>query len=419
MRMRTSAAAVAAAATLVALGAATGPASAAPYSPPSPAALPVAGPLAVQPVPAGAGRLYDVERIDSHVTFAGGRTQQSVGKGSSTAPLVLRKDDRDGKGWQAMALPALPDGDHGNEVNDVAAVPGTAGEAWAVGLESSPAGCAMPGADPCGPVLADHWDGTSWRSLPVPMPADAEFGGLSQVSAAGPGDVWAVGWAQILDSAAPTPGKPGGWTVEDHMEALVVHWDGRAWSRVDVPGAADFLPTSIAVRGPRDVWTAGWDSQDTPVVQHWNGRAWTTERLPATGLAGEVYGLGFDAAGTPWAVGRTVLTDEDAGHALVLRKVGGSWRKVPVPAGAGPLDGLASTPGGIAVEGNTQGARDGYAMRLDAAGWHQVALPAANGLVSLAGVTYGPGQGLTLVGDLEPDGDPFSDATTPLVVSAG
>src|SRR4051794_8324385 len=120
MRMRTSAVAVAAAATLVALGTATAPASAAPSAPSSPPAARAAGPLGVQPVPAGAGRLYDVERIDAHVTFAGGQTQQRVGKASATAPLVLRKDDRDGKGWQAMPLPPLPEGDHANEVNDIA-----------------------------------------------------------------------------------------------------------------------------------------------------------------------------------------------------------------------------------------------------------------------------------------------------------
>lgn len=409
MRMRSSAsAAVVAAAALMAAGVLTGTASATP-----------GGPLTVQPVPAGAGRLYDVERIDAHTVFAGGQTQHLVGgKALSTAPLLLRKDDRDGKGWQAMPLPPQPDGAPANEVNDIAAVPGTAGEAWAVGLQSSSGQCAMPGQAPCGPVLADHWDGTSWQAEPVPMPANSEFGGLSQAAASGPDDVWAVGWAQILDSATPNPAKPGGWIVEDHMEALLVHWDGHAWSRVAVPDQQAYLPTSVAVHG-RDVYTAGWGGDDVPVVQHWNGRAWTAERLPATGLAGEIYGLGVDADGTPWAVGRAVLAEDDPGHALVLRKVGGVWRKVRVPLAAGPLDGFAFTPGGITAEGSAVGARDGYAIRLDAAGWHQVALPATDGLTSLAGVGYDPRHGLTLVGDLERDGDPFSDGTTPLVLSAG
>lgn len=422
MRMRTSLPALAAAAALAGVGATAGTATAAP-SAAAPAAGPrtaaLDGPLTVQPVPPGSGRLFDVAPIDAHTVFAGGMRQTLVdGKALTTTPLLLAKDDRDGRGWREVPLPPLPDGDTSNEINAVTAVPGSAGEAWAVGLESTTSRCAMPGYPACGPALADHWDGTSWQSLPVPMPANAEFGGLTRVAAAAPGDVWAVGWAQILDSATPNPDKPGGFIIEDHFEALVEHWDGHAWTRVAVPDEQAYLPGALALGGTGDVWTAGYDGRtDVPVVQHWDGHAWTVEKLPRTGLAGEIYALGVDAAGTPWAVGRTVLTQDDPGHALVLREVDGKWRRVAVPAAAGQLNDLAFTPGGITVTGNAVSTRDGYAMRLDADGWHRPALPATGGLTALDGVAYSPGQGLTLVGDVEPDGDPFSDSTTPLVLS--
>ncbi|MFI0717865.1 hypothetical protein [Streptomyces sp. NPDC021224] len=408
--MRTSAsAALVAAAALIATGGLTGTATAA-----------GGGPLTAQPVPPGSGSLYDVTQVGDHVTYAGGLSQQADGtKVVRQSPLLLRKDDRDGKGWQAVPLPSEGVGVSQNEINSVAAVPGAAGQAWAVGLEGrSSTNCGFPpGYEVCGPILADRFDGTSWHAEPVPTPANSEGGGLTQVVAAGPSDVWATGWLQIFDSATPTPGKPGGWTVEDHMEALVVHWDGHAWTRVTVPDQLTYLPNALAVSG-HDVYTAGWGGDDVPVVQHWNGRAWSTEKLPDPAYGGEVYGLGVDASGSVWAVGRTLLTEDDRGHALLLRKTGGVWRQVAVPADAGQLNDLAFTPGGVTVTGSVVGGRDGYAMRSDANGWHRLALPAApaGGLITADGVSYGP-QGLTVVGHQEgPDG-PFAEDAVPLVLA--
>ncbi|MFI0941122.1 hypothetical protein [Streptomyces sp. NPDC021020] len=412
--MRTSAsAALVAAAALIATGSLTGTASAA-------GGGGGAGGLTAQPVPPGSGWLFDVTQVGAHVTLAGGLSQQATDDGfTRQSPLLLRKDDRNGKGWQAVPLPSEGVGVSDNEINSVTAVPGTAGEAWAVGLEGrSSTNCGFPpGYEVCGPIVADHFDGISWKAEPVPTPANSEGGGLTQVVAAGPSDVWATGWLQIFDSASPTPGKPGGWTVVDHMEALVVHWDGHAWKRVTVPDQLTYLPNAVAVSG-HDVYTAGWGGDDVPVVQHWNGHRWTTEKLPDPAFGGEVYGLGVDGSGSLWAVGRTLLTEDDPGHALLLRKTGGVWRKVAVPADAGQLTDLAFTPGGVTVVGSTVGGRDAYVARSDARGWHRVALPAApaDGLIAADGVSYSPRQGLTVVGHQEgPDG-PFAESAVPLVL---
>lgn len=409
MRMRTSAsAALVAAAALLAAGTLTGTASAA-----------GSGGLTAQPVPPGSGSLLDVAQVGAHVTFAAGLGQQATdSRLVRQSPLLLRRDDRDGRGWQAVQLPSEGVGVSDNEVNSVTAVPGTAGEAWAVGLEGrSTSNCGFPpGYEVCGPILADRFDGTSWHAEPVPTPADSEGGGLSQVVATGPSDVWAVGWLQILDSAEPTPGKPGGWTIEDHMEALVVHWDGHAWTRMAVPDQQTYLPTSLAVSG-HDVYTAGWGGDDVPVVQRWNGHRWTTEKVPAA-YGGEVYGLGVDGSGSVWAVGRTLLTEDDPGHGLLLHRTGGVWREVAVPADAGQLTGLAFTPCGVTVIGSVAGGRGAYVAQSDAAGWHRLALPAApaGGLLAADGVAYSPGQGLTVVGHQEgPDG-PFAEDAVPLVL---
>ncbi|MFI0895387.1 hypothetical protein [Streptomyces sp. NPDC020983] len=414
--MRTSAsAALVAAAALIAAGTLTGTASAAPLT-----ADAGNGPLTAQPVPPGSGSLFDVTQAGAHVTFASGLNQRAVSeKVVRQSPLLLRKDDRDGKGWQAVALPSEGVGNGDNEINSTAAVPGTAGEAWAVGLEGrSTANCGFPpDFQVCGPILADHFDGTSWQAEPVPTPANAEGGGLVQVAASGPSDVWATGWLQIFDSGEPNPAKPGGWIIQDHMEALVVHWDGHAWKRFPVPDALTYLPTSLVVSG-HDVYTAGWGGDDVPVVQHWNGSTWTAEKLPDS-YGGEVYGLGVDGTGSVWAVGRTLLTEDDPGHALLLRRTGGVWREVPAPADAGQLTGIAFTPSGVAVAGSVVGGRDGYVAQSDATGWHRLALPAApeGGLVATESVSYSPRQGVTVVGHQEgPDG-PFAGDAVPVVLA--
>ncbi|MFI0717866.1 hypothetical protein [Streptomyces sp. NPDC021224] len=416
--MRTSAsAAVVAAAALIAAGALTGTASAAPR--------PVAagnGPLTAQPLPDVNGRLYDVVQSGAHVTLAGGIAQEVGADGDfQGSPLLLRKDDRDGKGWQPVQLPKQELGETFNEINSVAAVPGTAGQAWAVGLEPQTADCAMPGHEACPPILAYRFDGTSWTSAPVPVPANADGGGLSRVVANGPSDVWAAGWVVIVDHAEPNPPpKPGGWHTESHLEALVVHWDGHAWNRVTVPDQLSYTPASIAVSGD-DVWTAGWTDGETPVVQHWNGRKWTTDRLPAFPDGAELYSIGVDATGSPWAVGRTWLGEDDVeGHGLLLHRTGGVWRQVAVPADAGLLTKLALTPDGVAVSGSdVSAAREGYVAQLDATGWHRLALPAApeGGLLATEGMTYSPQHGVTVVGHQEGVDGPLAGDVLPEVLT--
>ena len=414
MRLRTSATVVAAAALLVA-GPATGVASATP-------AEAGAGPLAVQSLPPGGGRLFDSVALDDHTLWAGGlrATPSADGRTADETPLLLSRDDRDGRGWQEVPLPPASGADNGqgdNEINSIAPVPGSRGhEAWVVGLADLSMGDGLPGHGAPGPILADHWNGSTWQSLPVPLPAGSEFGGLTTVSAVASDDVWAVGWAQILDSYTPNPDKPGGGWIEDHMEALAVHWDGHAWTRVTMPDERSFLPNTMTALGPDDVWVAGYDSQnDVPQIRHWDGRAWTAEALPATGLAGEVYQIGADASGALWAVGRTVLTDTDTGHALVLRRTGGRWQQVRMPDWAGQLNSFAVTPRGITAAGNDPRTGTGYAIRLDGAGRQRLPLPATDGPVLLGGVSYSARQGLVLVGDTEPAGDP--GAPTPLVIA--
>ena len=111
----------------------------------------------------------------------------------------------------------------------------SAHDIWSVGERQVPHDTSYP--------LAEHWDGTSWRAVPVPdTPSGA--GTLDGVSGASSDDVWAVG------------GSAG-------MGPVIRHWDGQEWSAVapapppgnEHPGA-DTLRDVAAVSGTL-AWAVG------------------------------------------------------------------------------------------------------------------------------------------------------------------
>ena len=339
------------------------------------------------PLPPGGGTLLGGVSAGPHTTWAYGVrvTPEPGGKGEVDSPLLLSRDD--GHGWQEVRLPAI---DGASRINSASVVGGDPDDGWVVGDQVAS----------LGGVLTEHWDGAAWRIVTAPLPDAARGGGLLSVSARAADDVWATGWAEITDSETPTPGKPGGTTVVSHFEALVEHWDGASWRQVAVPGAADVSTAGVVALGAHDVWIGGYSGGDQPLVLHWNGHGWTSAALPSTGLYGEVNQLGTDGAGHLWATGRTLLTPDDRGHALVLRRTGGRWRQVDVPADAGRLYGFAATPGGITAVGDTS------ALRWEGGHWASLPLPAAPGGASFwldAAVATGP-RPLPLLGGALPAG---------------
>jgi hypothetical protein len=220
--------------------------------------------------------------------------------------------------------------------NDVFAVGGPLGNA---GLES----------------LALHFDGTGWREL---SPGGSET--LWWVNGSGPDDVWMVGekgrivhWdgARFVEHASgvtatiwgawtfsPADAWAVGGTPEGGTKApndLVLHWDGKAWSREALPGA----PLG---RAHYKVW--GTSSSDLYVVGeagtiwHRKGTSWTLESKQhplAKGTLFTVYGC---SAHEVYAVG-----GDD-----VLRSDGATWSRVDV-ALTNQVDGVSCGGPGEAV----------------------------------------------------------------------
>ena len=136
-------------------------------------------------------------------------------------------------------------------------------DAWAAGSYCTTTSCAV--AD----TLLLHWNGTKWSQVSSPNPGPIE-NSLSGVTAVSPTDVWVTG-----DYCAP---KCGG-----HVRTLIMHWNGTAWTTVSSPdpGNINFL-TGVAATASGNAWTVGGTcltsvcgTNTNALVLHWNGSAWT------------------------------------------------------------------------------------------------------------------------------------------------
>lgn len=107
--------------------------------------------------------------------------------------------------------------------------------------------------------------------------------------------------------------------------ALVMHWNGSAWSRVTIPQAGSFYATSIEASGANNVWVSG-NSNDgfgTAVIMRWNGSSWTNIDLPP---------------GTAISAGAVVSpTDFWAASMSACGPRGGGCGAGPSPGWRGPL----------------------------------------------------------------------------------
>ncbi|MEU8120521.1 hypothetical protein AB0C21_17575 [Spirillospora sp. NPDC049024] len=143
------------------------------------------------------------------------------------------------------------------------------GQLWAVGSagdENAPQGPLVyhEALDGKGPVRQ--------QVLGVPQ---GELTGIWQVS---PSDVWAVGFLHCYGDDCERP--------------LAMHWDGSAWSRVQVPLRIGELRGVAAIGKDRnDVWLSGvdLDHRNQMLFLHYDGKAWTREYGPQlmTGASAE------------------------------------------------------------------------------------------------------------------------------------
>lgn len=116
-----------------------------------------------------------------------------------------------------------------------------------------------------GPMEFEHWDGTTWNSMPAPRAGQGvEIWGMSASSS---DDAWVAGGI-----------------VGRGYQPLLEHWDGAGWKMISAPGgiAAGRL-TGVLSLSKHDVWIVGTKQANQPLtlVEHWDGSTWSVVDSPA------------------------------------------------------------------------------------------------------------------------------------------
>ncbi len=236
-------------------------------------------------------------------------------------------------------------------------------------------------------ALAEHWNGSSWSTVPVAEPSNTMDSLLYNATCVTQSDCWAVG-GQDLAPPPPNPTGPTGPAAPAPVRvavstaaptkiplppaptkaapsgaaALVEHWNGTDWSMASLPSTSGYL-YSVACPSASDCWAVGsnLDSNDDPLnsyVLHWNGSSWTNAVIPASGQAyDELNSVTCTSATNCWAVGTAAanpISDElypnvfpnvQGAETYFLHWNGSSW------SGSATTD--PSSPTGVYLSGVT------------------------------------------------------------------
>lgn len=230
-------------------------------------------------------------------------------------------------GWRVSPSPKVAGFSH---LNGVATV--SRSDVWAVGIRAG------VDNDVGGPTLAEHWNGKRWTVVGSPS---VEKSDLLAVSAAGPNDVWAVGFQRAI------PDSNRGRYPLANARALVERWKGSSWQTVPIAAPNGSVLYGVAALSARDVWAVGASRAGTnaekALVAHWGGRRWQLISTPrVTSSSGSVL---FDVAALStrdvWAVGSaTAYAQPD--EAMAMHWNGRGWRATLLPVDESELTALAT-----------------------------------------------------------------------------
>jgi hypothetical protein len=207
-------------------------------------------------------------------------------------------------------------------------------DAWFVGMEAI-TGSAFLWS------VAFHWNGHTWTQDKSATLGDY-VNGLTGVSASGPSDVWAVGFAST--------------------GSLIEHYNGHAWSGVKSDDSGDLAQlNAVSARTRSDAWAVGYinlsSNATSAFAEHWNGHTWTRVPTPAINSPytqfNSVVDLGPSSA---LAVGNyeTKVKNTTYFHEFAERWNGRDWARVSVPVGTpATLNSISGTTAtGVMAAGN-------------------------------------------------------------------
>ena len=119
-------------------------------------------------------------------------------------------------------------------------------------------------------LIAETWNGSNWRMVPVPRTPASDLSGMSCATAT---------MCFVVGTHFMTSGR---------TQAISLRWDGTRWSPVQPrrPRPSTDLE-GVSCPGPQNCYAAGTatgkgtSAQDHPLIEHWNGTGWSTRPSPA------------------------------------------------------------------------------------------------------------------------------------------
>jgi|GEM_PF-3969993 len=147
---------------------------------------------------------------------------------------------------------------------------------------------------------------------------------LYEVAAISANDIWAVGHIFINNS----------------QEALILHWNGRQWSRVANPniGQSSVL-RGVAATSATDVWAVGRSQGNGVLMLHWDGVEWSVAPVLNGPISGHLMDVAAISEDDAWAVGY-----DSGNRAMSFHWDGTAWRQVSTPVlESSLLDGVSAT----------------------------------------------------------------------------
>ena len=208
-------------------------------------------------------------------------------------------------------------------------VPAGASGGWTIAPSASPASgaginlrataCASAGS--CfaiggshGTPYAEHWNGTRWSPVAVPLPADRQI----------------YGYPDLLDIACPsaTTCFTLGYAIGG---AFMVRWNGAAWSIVPGTGLVG-QPGALACPSDTSCFAVGFGGGSAS-IQHWDGTKWAVSPSPVVDpVQANLAGITCVSETSCYAVGSVYAGD---GRTLVEHWDGTAWNLVASPNPSG------------------------------------------------------------------------------------
>jgi hypothetical protein len=291
------------------------------------------------------------------VVCVDGSTCRAVGyfinAGGFQQSLVLRWN---GTIWAIVASPNTSATEH-NALQGVTCTSAT--NCRAVGYSINAAGFQQ--------TLTQRWNGTNWTIVSSPSTSASQHNRLAGVICVTGANCWSVGtfedasgfeqpliehwdgtaWSIVNISTLQANSLKGVtcvsssdcWAVGHHynggghQQTLIEHWNGTAWSIVASPNTSlteDNALTSVACNSASDCWAAGFSGLATEtLIEHWNGTTWAIVSSPNAGKSSVLNDVTCASATECWAVG--YFMDGGPLQTLIEQWDGSSWSIVASP----------------------------------------------------------------------------------------